>query len=272
MRYLPNATIRNMWWLSVPLCLLLACSTDSNGSGGTSTDSDLDISSLDSTDPLKTWGQVCTQDTDCATGLCLNNEFAAFGWCSAECDVVKEPCAADSEGNIGGWCIEMPEDFPDTPRRFCAPACKDIFECQARTDLWEQCQTPEWKGNILYGDATDIRVCQSPSAQGKPDVDPVTCSDWKAAFTGYNKQVATCEAYCEYLVTCKEVPSASTYNKDCCGYGCALQMVVDGEIQEPYEKKKQCYEQSFFAFRGTPKICDSPTETCGANPEDPTPQ
>ncbi len=259
-----------MRWLAIGV-LVVGCGTEARGGGGGSSSTGTGVGA-DGESTLKTWGEVCTADADCATGRCLDNELAGFGWCSAECDEVKEPCPADSLGNIGGWCVEMPEDFPDEPRRFCVPVCNDIFECQAKTDLWEECQQPEWKGNVLYGDASDVRACQSPSAHGKIKIDTTTCADWKDAFAGFAKQIATCEAYCEYLVTCKEVPSPSTYNKTCCAYGCTLQAVKDGEIQEPYEKEKQCYEQAHFSFRGTPQLCSAPLDQCGKNPEDPTPQ
>ena len=253
------------------ITLITACGDDGGGKT-TSTGGNDTAGTGDTAEVLKTFGEVCETDEECDTGMCLLNEYAAFGFCTADCDEVKEVCAPDSAGNYGGLCIEMPEDFPDTPRRFCAPLCNDIFECQGKTPLWEESKPIEWKGNPLYGELTNVLVCQSPSSHGVIKVDPTTCEDWEASFGEFTKQVNTCKAYCEYLVFCKEVVAPSTYNKTCCAYGCTLEMTKNGEVQEPYEKKIQCYEQTFYAFQTTPLVCEQPLEDCGKHPEDTRPQ
>lgn len=248
--------------------LLAACSSDGNSNGksdaaGGNTGGE--------TTTLKTFGEHCTTDAACGTGMCLLSEYAPFGWCTAPCTEVKEPCAADQNGDFGGYCVEMPDDFPDSPKKFCVPICKNIFECQAKTPLWEECKKPQWKGNVLYGDS-EVLACQAPSAHGQIKIDPVTCANWKEAFGEFQSQIALCEAYCDYLTTCKEVPAASTYNVECCGYGCTLQMTQGGEVSKPYEKKIKCYVQNHTAFLGLPQVCSEPTDVCGKKPEDPRPQ
>lgn len=260
-----------MWiWIGIGIgaALLVGCSSE-GGSGAP--DAGATTGDTAGSTP-KTYGQPCATNTECETGTCLVNEYAPFGWCSATCEVEEAPCEADSKGNVGGFCVEYPEDFGSEPRRFCVPVCTDIFVCQGLTDLWEECQPPSWKGNLLYGSATGVRTCQSPSAHGKETIDPVTCAGWEDNFTKFQPQIGVCKAYCDYLVTCKEVPAAATYNQVCCAYGCALAMTEGEVVDVPYEKERKCYVQNFSSFQGTPMVCDAPIENCGKNPEDPSPQ
>jgi len=260
-----RASIRTTVSIFFTLCLL---SCGSSGDGGSTQTTD----SSGEPEVLKTYGEACTEDTECDTGLCLVNEYAAFGWCTRECEVEAEPCEPDSQGSYGGWCAKFPEDFDSEPRQFCLPVCSDIYECQGLTDLWETCDPPTWKGNTMYGNATGIRVCQAPSAHGKPPVDPETCAGWEESYAELQPQIGVCKAYCDYLQTCKEVPNAAAYNLTCCAYGCIIRMTPEGVIDVPYEKELKCYVQNFSAWQGTPKVCEKPLEDCGDNPEDPRPQ
>lgn len=247
------------------LCFLALACSDPNPTGPTTAADALG----ETTVSRGTWGDPCMTDDNCATGLCVLTEYAPFRFCTAECEVEEEGCPADADGNFGGWCAKMPADYPDSPKQFCLPVCKDIHECQAKTALWERCDPPSWKGNIIYGSATGVRACQAPSAAGKVKVDPVTCEGWTENFKEYQPEIGMCRAYCDYLVTCKEVKDSAIYNKECCAWGCMLQSVIDGTVDTLYQKDKQCYVQNFSAFQGTPKVCSGATDDCGANPEDP---
>ena len=248
--------------------LLAGCSGGGGATGQTpeTTEADVGVSTL------RTYGEPCAANAECETGLCVIGEYAGFGWCTATCTEEAEPCPADSTGNIGGWCARMPDEYPGEVKQFCLPLCKTIFECNGLTDLWETCEPPTYKGNLLYGSATGITVCQAPSARGKEIIDPKTCEGWTVNFQEFQPQIGVCKAYCEYLVTCKEVAEPVIYNKECCAYGCMLQMTPDGVVDNIYEKKKKCYQQNFFSYQGTPKVCTAPVEDCGKSPEDPSPR
>ncbi|MFT5434714.1 MAG: hypothetical protein ACI9OJ_005428 [Myxococcota bacterium] len=242
-----------------------ACSSEA-GSSESESDAATDVAT-----GTATYGDPCSSDAECGTGLCISNETAPFGWCSATCDVAWEACPADTAGNITGFCAEFPESFGSTPRRFCLPICTDDFGCKGRSELWETCKEPSYKGNVLNGSLTGIRVCQAPSQHGKPLVDSDTCADWAAGYQdSFTTQVNVCKAYCDYLESCKQ--TSTVHTTDCCGYGCILRMTPEGVVNTIYDKDIKCFVQSFNANIGNAQVCSAPPNDCSHAPEDPTPE
>ena len=250
--------------------ILGGCSGSAGGSGPADVPDVLEDTGAQS--DLRTYGQGCTEDAQCETGLCLlTSALAGFGWCTRACDEDGKPCEADSKGNIGGWCAKMPSDYEGEPNPLCLPVCKDMHFCNGLTELWEDCDVPAWKGNPLPSNQVGVLVCSAPSAHGKKPVDPQSCDGWTDNFEEFQTQIGVCRAYCEYLVACKEVPDAILYNKECCAYGCMLRMTPEGVVDTVYDKRIKCYQQNFFSYQGTPQVCTAPTDHCGGNPEDPRP-
>jgi len=245
-----------------------ACSASGGSTGG---GAETDAANDTETVADKSWGDRCDTDGDCITGLCLRNEYAPFGFCSPTCAIDGEPCEADSRGTVGGFCATFPEDFATEPRRFCLPICTTDSDCEARSALWETCKEPSYKGNVLYGAVTGIRVCQAPSQHGKPPVDTDTCSDWETSYQAdFASQVNICKAYCYYLDSCKE--TSEHYTEDCCGYGCILRLTAEGIVDTVYDKTIKCYIDSFTSNEGNNQICSAPPKDCSGPPVDPTPE
>ncbi len=256
--------------LFVLMVMVIGCGSSSKGddSGTSGTDGPPKIPG--------TYGDECETDADCATGLCVHNDYAPFPWCSQECEQDKSACPPDADGNVVGWCTFFPADFGGDQKQLCLPLCNDIYECTSKNPLWQICETPTYKGNPLHPDATGVRVCQTPAAHGVGKVDPVTCEGWDTVYgSDFNSEVSVCNSYCDYLVLCQEVAEPSDYNKECCGHGCLQNMITDeGLINDIYIKKIKCYVQNFYAYQGTPQVCTAhqQDDNCAPTPEDTRPQ
>jgi hypothetical protein len=222
------------------------------------------------------FGEACESDDECLTGLCVNNDYAPFAWCSMACELDKSPCPADSAGNSGGWCTKFPDDFGSEIKQLCLPLCNDFYECTSKSELWKTCEPPAYKGNPLHPDATGVRVCQTPAAHGLAKVDPITCEGWDTVFgNDFEGEANVCRSYCDYLVTCQEVEEPARYNKECCGHGCLQRLITeDGVVNDIELKKIKCYVQNFYSFQGTPEVCTAHKKdgNCAPTPEDTRPQ
>jgi len=220
----------------------------------------------------KSFGEPCSNDSECSTGLCLVSDYAPLGWCTQSCDEEQQPCGEqDESGQFPAYCVKMPDAFLGSTQQFCAPICSDVFQCKDRADFWETCDEPKYKGNPLYGVGVGVETCQAPAAHGKGQVNPDTCEGWDVALgTGLESTVNVCQAYCEYLVTCQEVIT-SGYNQDCCAYGCLLKIAPEGVVLNKHDKEIKCYVQNFFAWRDTPEVCEKPISECNGKPMDTRP-
>ena len=248
--------------LGVYSCFILcfACCTDDGGSRD-SAGADVDSG------PLASMGESCSADTDCARGICLLSEYSPVGFCTEPCVTGGAPCDAPEGTAPTSYCVEMPEEFIGPIRKFCAPLCKTKQECQTLSSTWETCAEPAYKGNPLYPSEVGVFVCQSPSATGARPVDAETCADWRKGYGDFVSQQNICVAYCDYLTTCGVTPK----NADCCAYGCMLSMVVQGELDDLYEKEKKCMVTAYDGFRNTVQWCSAPPEQCNSAWEDTSP-
>ena len=261
---------------NIVLILILGCGSTPTGN------KNKEPVSEDTKDELGTWGDPCESDGDCATGQCLENDYAPFKWCSRACDEDKEPCKPDANGNVGGWCTQMPDEFDATIKRLCLPVCKDVYECEAKSSQWTTCATPSYKGNQLHTDLPAPRVCSTPAVHGQDKIDPATCSGWKDTkqAKSFPSQVSICEGYCDYLVKCKEVKYTLLDENEmrCCAYGCLLKTITpEGKVDDIYDKKVKCYNNYFASNIRNPNACtahekDSPGPgSCEKPPEDTRP-
>ena len=212
-------------------------------------------------------GETCTQDAECASGLCLMSEYAPLGFCTSECETDGAPCAAPDGELPTGYCVKMPEEFLGPINQFCAPLCKTKQECSSLSSTWETCAEPEYRGNPLYPSEVGVFVCQSPSSLGQQPVDAMTCANWRDGYADFVTQQNICTAYCDYLSTCGVSPA----NPDCCAYGCMLSMVVQGELDVLYEKEKKCMVTAYDGFRNTTQWCSAPPEQCNSEWKDTSP-
>lgn len=224
--------------------------------------------------PLVAYGAACVVDADCATGLCLASDHAPFPWCARPCDAAA----------VGGFC-RQPDDEPpalcveypgaagdplgegfrsrDDVRRFCAPLCVDDAACRA-LDPRFVCRAPEWRGNPLYPDTTD-RVCRGETIGGyDPGKDPSDCAGWDRAPGRFPEAAFVCDAYCDYLGACRELPD--TLSRDCCGRGCFQRMTAGDRLDTDYRNQLTCFVDYFGAFRDTALVCTEPLDRCGAPP------
>jgi hypothetical protein len=219
----------------------------------------------------RAFGVPCSADTECDGGLCLTSDYAPFAFCSAPCTVEEEPCPTADGSPSAGFCTRFPASFVGASGPVCLPLCASLTECAAKSNLWERCDPPSYKGQELYGATSGISVCAAPSSNGKPVVDAATCAGWSEAYRAeYATQVSICGAFCDFLASCAQLTDGAS--EDCCGYGCFQRMVgSDGEIDVPYEKLVKCYVTSYDSRVGTKTRCDAPTSDCGAAPVDPTP-
>lgn len=237
----------------------IACSTQTGGSNRADVPTAVAASAF---------GVSCTSDSDCESGLCLVSDYASFRFCSAACDLPDEACL-DENGDAAGFCVAFPAEFGATEKTICLPLCDALPACRSLSPLWEKCEAPSYKGNLIGTSATGVRVCSAPSQNGKPIVDTTTCAEWETGWETFGTQISVCRAYCNYLTTCGVV--ASSANLECCAYGCFRGMVsADGEVDIPFEKDVKCFVTSYNSVQGTTKVCTEPPVACGQEPEDPT--
>ena len=235
----------------VVLVGLVGCSASTSSSTGS--DAVAEVTADTSAATAGGYGQRCATDGDCATGLCAKNDLAPFGFCSAACTAEKTPCPP--VGAVEAYCVQFPAAFSGVPNPICLPRCDHIKVCEGLGAQWETCEVPKYTGSPVYGTSVNVKVCQAPSAHGKAKLDPATCAGWDTTYgKSYPSQVSVCRAYCDYLIQCKEVPVAG-YSKECCAYGCLVDITRQGEVNTIIEKKRKCYVQNFSAWQGTGKVC-----------------
>ncbi|MFO0748741.1 MAG: hypothetical protein U1F43_24220 [Myxococcota bacterium] len=223
-------------------------------------------------------GAACRSNDECISRVCL---VSAYGtpFCTRPCTTAWEPCpGGDDVADGKALCISF-EDLPNpnAPKfkgdldRFCVPRCSDVHECKDAEPAWEACDVPTWLGDPLFPSLGNVRVCQSPSFQGKDPVDPSLC-DWERTVKPqFNNEANLCRSYCSYLDRCKELPAES--ETKCCEWGCYNKIVIEDVVQDAWSDDIRCYIDNHAAYptEGPVNACTEPPKNCGGTPEDPTP-
>lgn len=246
---------------------LTACG--GSGSGGGDTSGDVAKAAL---------GGACRTSADCLAGVCLESEYGT-PFCTRACDSAWDPCPAGEDAAEGeALCVSF-EDLPNPAvgpfigdlTQFCLPRCVDFRECTGLNSGWEACDVPKYLGDPLFPGLGNVRVCGSPSFQGKEPVDPALC-DWDKTVAGrFANEANLCRSYCAYLDRCKELPAGA--DTDCCAWGCYNRVVIEDEVQDGWHDAIKCYIETSAAYpdSGPVNACTEPPKECGGPPEDPTP-
>ncbi len=216
------------------------------------------------------FGKPCDPATGCAKGLlCLKSDYSTAPFCTAQCaaSLVKDYCKQPELQGAAALCVQMPKDFQGPKEPLCLPICGNVAQCHGSNAAWEVCAKPGYKNQLLFNDLP-TKVCQSPSAHGQIQVDPVLC-DWQdkaAALPQFAEAKQACLAVCKgILKSCQLWAKPKT--EDCCGWACFQWLTPGGKLDNNrLSGSIKCLNTAYAAFQGTPQVCTGWQEQCGQLP------